>query len=81
MVITEHQFEILAARYQLSPRQRQIARLLMEGLTSYDALCEALGLKRPNLTRQVARMGAKMHSRGVAQIVWRFFHDARRVSP
>ena len=75
MVVSEKNFTILAESYALSPRQREIARLMLNGTIRHYELAEAMGMSHGNLAKHLLRMSNKMHCRGRAEILWRFCHD------
>ena len=81
MVISQHQFELLCAEYRLSPTQKQIARLLLDGKTTDAEICQALRKEPANVQKQVRRMGAKMFCRNRTQILWRFWKDSQTLTP
>ena len=79
MLISERQFDILCGRYTLSPTQRRIAKLLLEGKTVNRELCEALSKEERNIQKQLHRIGGKMFCRNRTDILWRFVTDARTI--
>ena len=81
MVISKRQFDMLCGRYTLSPTQRKIAKLLLEGKTLNREICEALGKEERNIQKQIQRIGVKMFCRNRTDILWRFVTDARDIPP
>jgi len=61
MVVSEKNFTILAESYTLSPRQREIARLLLSGTIRHYELAEAMVMSHGNLAKHLLRMSNKMH--------------------
>ncbi len=80
MVISEQSFVTLCDRYTLSPRQRQIARLMLTGKVHDAELRKAMGIRQGNLCTQMLRMSNKMHCRGRTAILYRFWEDSLAIS-
>ncbi len=81
MVISEQTFVTLCDRYTLSPRQRQIAKHMLSGVLRDTELMMAMGITHRNLAGQLWRMAKKMHCRGRAQILYRFWQDSLSLTP
>ena len=77
MVISKRRFNLLCAEYQLSPTQRRIAALLLEGKTTNFEICRELHKRERNVQKQVHKMAQKMFCRNRTDILWRFVADAR----
>ena len=81
ILLSEKKFRTLADRYTLSPRQREIARLLLSGRLHDVQLTKAIGISQKNLGSQMNRMCNKMHCRGRAAIMYRFWEDSLSTNP
>ena len=71
---------LICGEYKLSPTQRQIARLMLSGLTEDSQLARQLR-KTPNTVNQhIWRISKKMHAASRAGIIYRFIADTRPAS-
>ncbi|MBN2138591.1 MAG: hypothetical protein JW720_12360 [Sedimentisphaerales bacterium] len=81
MLLTKRQFDVLCERYALSPTQKRIARLILEGKTTDLELCRSLKKEPKNIRRQMTYMLTKTFCRNRTDLVLRFWADAQDISP
>ena len=81
MLISERQFDLLAAEYTLSPTQRRLVRKLLGGLTEDRELMRAMKISRENISCQFGRIFKKMHVRSRTQVLYTFVSDAKSIGP
>ena len=80
IVLSEQKFRTLAEAYRLSPRQREMARHMLNGRVRDAELTKAMGISTWAVHTQLGRMGNKMHCRGRTEILYRFFEDSLSVN-
>jgi len=81
MVVSEHQFYMVAEHYKLSPRQKQIVRYLLSGVLTDRELARRMRTAVGTVDKQLLRIFTKMHACSRAEVLYRFVREARRVSP
>lgn len=81
MLISERQFDLLCGEYKLSQTQRQIARLMLGGLTEDNQLARELGKTPTTVNQHIWRISKKMHAASRAGIIYRFIADAQPANP
>ena len=79
MLISERQFHILCEEYKLSPMERRIAGLLLDGKTTDGELCDALGKSREMIATATHRILNKSFTRNRVEIILRFWGDSLNI--
>jgi len=81
MVISEHQFYMVAEHNKLSPRQKQIARYLLSGVLTDRELARRMRTAVGTVDKQLLRIFTKMHAGSRAEVLYRFVCEAKRIRP
>ena len=81
MVISEHQFHMLAERYKLSPTQRVMVRYVLSGVCEDRDLAPIMGVRPLTLRVQFDRIFRKMHVRSRIGVLYEFVAEAKLISP
>jgi DNA-binding CsgD family transcriptional regulator len=80
MVITEREFFLLAERYGLSPRQRELVRHLLSGRLEDRQLAALMGVARSTIQEQFNRIFKKMHARSRTEVMHKFVSEAQLIN-
>jgi len=81
MIVSERQFNLLAAEYALSPRQKQIMRLLLSGVDSTEQIASRLRIRTGTVHIHFGRIYAKTHRASRAQLMYLFATEAKSATP
>ncbi|MCK4291995.1 MAG: hypothetical protein KAY65_02265 [Planctomycetes bacterium] len=81
MLISEHQFYLLAERYKLSPTQKVLVRNLLKGVFNDRDMACAMGIAEGTVHAQLGRISKKMHTGSRAGILYEFISEAKSISP
>jgi DNA-binding CsgD family transcriptional regulator len=81
VVISEHQFYLLAERYKLSPTQRKIVHYLLSGIHEADDLARIFSVAPSTVQNQFFRVFKKMHLASKTDVLYRFVSDAKSIDP
>ena len=81
MIVSKRQFNLLAADYALSPRQKEIMRLLLSGVDSTDEIASRLGIRPGTVHIHFGRIYAKTHRASRAQLMHLFATEAKSATP
>ncbi len=80
MVISEHQFYMVAEHYKLSPKQKQIAHYLLSGVLTDRELAKRMRTAVGTVDKQLLRIFTKMHACSRAEVLYRFVCEAKQIS-
>jgi len=80
MVIAECEFFLLAERYGLSPRQRDLVRHLLSSRLEDLELTAMMGVARSTIQEQFNRIFKKMHARSRTEVLHKFVSEAQLIS-
>ena len=81
MIISQHQFYMVAENYRLSPRQKQIVRYLLSGVLTDRELAKRMRTAVGTVDKQLLRICTKMHASSRAEVLYRFVREAGQISP
>ena len=81
VIISEHQFHMLAERYKLSPTQRVMVRYMLGGVYEDRDLATIMGVRPSTLRAQFDRIYRKMHVRSRIAVLYEFVAEAKLISP
>ncbi len=77
MIVSERQFNLLAAEYTLSPRQKELMRLLLSGVDSTEEIASRLGMSPGTVHIHFGRIYTKTHRGSRAQLMHLFASEAK----
>ena len=80
VLISEREFFLLAERYGLSPRQRELVRHLLYGRLQDRELAVLMGVARSTIQEQFNRIFKKMHARSRTEVLHKFVSDAQLIN-
>ena len=81
MIVSECQFNLVAAEYALSPRQKQIMRLLLSGVDSTEQIASQLRIRTGTVHIHFGRIYAKTHRASRVQLMYLFATEAKSATP
>jgi len=80
VVIAEREFFILAERYGLSPRQRELVRHILSGRLEDRELTALMGVARSTVQEQFNRIFKKMHACSRTEVLLKFVSEAQLIN-
>ncbi len=80
MVIAEREFFLLAERYGLSPRQRELVRHVLSGRLEDIELTTLMAVARSTVQEQFNRIFKKMHICSRTEVLRRFVLEAQLIN-